>query len=346
MTEESNKAPTDLHWSLTHIDLLSERYGGQALTCNDEFFAGAANLVKRSEPIFLPDEYTDRGKWMDGWETRRRRTVGYDWCILRMGLPGTVRAFNVDTTFFRGNAPASVEIESCYSDTDPNENTQWHTLVPKIDIMPHQHNWITLSGNESHRQSTWTHLRLKIHPDGGVARLRAWGEPKPNWSQLMPGELVDLAACVNGGRAIQCSDMFFSPMNNLIAPGHGVNMGDGWETRRRRGPGHDWLIVQLACPGSVQRVMLDTRHFKGNYPDHFSLQGCTKHPADGPVTEPEWVEVISATPLQAHREHWFQQEIKDNETVFQQIRLNIYPDGGVSRLRVFGYPKTGEANPS
>ena len=321
-------------WALTHVDLLSERYGGQALSCNDEFFAEASNLVKRSEPVFIDDKYTDRGKWMDGWETRRRRTEGHDWCILRLGLPGVIRAIDVNTTFFRGNAPASISIDACLSGTDPDENTAWLTLLETSNVQPHSHNLF-----EFDLAHPWTHLRLNIFPDGGVARLRVYGEPRVDWSRLLPNELVDLAASTNGGRALACSDMFFSPMNNIVAPGRGVNMGDGWETRRRRGAGHDWLIAKLACPGRIQRVLIDTCHFKGNYPDSFTLEATVTQRDDITAEDIEWQPLLPSIKLKAHTEHYFQQEILDSSSAFTHVRLNIFPDGGVSRMRIFGYPQ-------
>ena len=336
-----------LSWAVTHIDLLSERYGGQALDCNDEFFAEASNMVKRHEPEWREGEYTDRGKWMDGWETRRRRTEGHDWCILRLGVAGIIRAFDVNTTFFKGNAPNHVSIEACNISTrgagklDPDDNTPWTPLVHSHKIQPHSHNYYEITNDQA-----WTHLRLNIFPDGGVARLRAYGEPQVDWSGLLPQEMVDLAASTNGGRAVACSDMFFSPMNNIIAPGRGVNMGDGWETRRRRGPGHDWLIVKLACAGQIRRTLIDTCHFKGNFPDTFTLEGAYIDPERTQFDDREclseqvnWLPLIERTSLLAHTEHCFQQDILNTDATFTHVRLNIFPDGGVSRLRIFGYPE-------
>lgn len=321
------------NWALTHVDLLSERYGGQALKCNDEFFADANNLVSRKEPIFIEHQYTDRGKWMDGWETRRRRTEGYDWCILRLGLVGKIRAINVDTSHFKGNAPERAAIDVCLCAEDPDSNTEWTPLLEPSPIKPHQHNRFEILNGQA-----WSHLRLKIYPDGGVARLRVYGEPQVNWSQLLPNELVDLAASVNGGRALACSDMFFSPMNNILAPGRGVNMGDGWETRRRRGPGNDWLIVRLACAGLIQRVLIDTCHFKGNFPESFCLDGTSTENADITSADIEWTPLIIQTPLKAHTEHIFQEAVLAKDTAFSHVRLSIFPDGGVSRMRILGYP--------
>ncbi len=329
-----NETNTELSWALTHIDLLGEKYGGQALTCNDEFFAEASNLVKRPAPVFIEDKYTDRGKWMDGWETRRRRTEGHDWCVLRLGIAGCIKAFDVDTTFFKGNAPAQVRIEGCQLPSDPDDTTQWHTILDTSAVAPNSHNYFEIDDDRS-----WSHLRLNIYPDGGVARLRAYGEPRVDWNTLLPNELVDLAACTNGGRAVACSDMFFSPMNNAIAPGRGINMGDGWETRRRRGPGFDWLIVRLACPGRIARVLIDTCHFKGNYPDAVTLEATHSERDDICATDIQWQPLITRSKLLGHTEHYFQQELLDTEQAFTHVKLNIYPDGGISRLRIFGYPQ-------
>ncbi|SIS63745.1 allantoicase [Thalassolituus maritimus] len=327
----STEAPAVIH---THIDLLGEKYGGQALSCNDEFFAEASNMVKREEPVFIADKYTDRGKWMDGWESRRRRTEGHDWCILRLGVPGRIKAFDVNTTHFRGNAPAQVSIEGYIGTTDPGSDAEWQTILEVSDVSPHSHNFFEIDNAER-----WTHLRLNILPDGGVARLRVYGEPIPDWSTLLTGEVVDLAACTNGGRAVDCSDMFFSPMNNLLAPGRGINMGDGWETRRRRTPGKDWIIVRLGTPGKIARLLVDTCHFKGNYPDTVSLEGTVSDSDGVPAEDAEWVTILDQVKTEAHTEHYYQEELQNTDVKYTHVRLNIFPDGGVSRLRVYGYPE-------
>jgi len=330
MTQTQNKLS---NIALTHTDLLSERYGGQALSCNDDFFAEVSNLMKVAEPVFIDGKFTDRGKWMDGWESRRRRTSGYDWCILRLGITGIIQAIDVNTTHFTGNAPASVVIEACRSVSDPDEATQWQTILDQSDVNADSHNFFSIDDD-----SVWTHLRLKIFPDGGVARLRVYGEGQLDRSKLLPNELVDLAACTNGGRAIDCSDMFYSPMNNLLAPNRGINMGDGWETKRRRSDGNDWVIVKLACLGEIARVVIDTCHFKGNYPDTFSLEGLHSDSYDD-LLSASWTPLIEKEKSFAHREHFFQDELLVKNQQFTHVRLSIYPDGGVSRLRIWGYPK-------
>ncbi|ABC27975.1 Allantoicase [Hahella chejuensis KCTC 2396] len=320
------------------LNLAAERLGTQVLSCSDDFFASKDNLIKSGRGIFIADKYTDNGKWMDGWESRRRRDGGYDWCTVRLGAPGRIDFIDADTNHFRGNAPASVSLDACYCLGEPDAGTQWTEILPKTSVNAHSQNLIKVDSADN-----WTHVRLNIYPDGGVARLRVYGSPQVDWSRTLPGELVDLAAIANGGRALLCSDMFFSDMQNLLMPGRGVNMGDGWETKRRRGPGYDWLIMRLAAPGALQKIIVDTCHFKGNYPDRFSLEGAVA--ADPNCTDAdslkalEWRTVIAETKLHAHREHLFMDEIQDKATAFTHLRLNIYPDGGVSRLRVLGYPK-------
>jgi allantoicase len=185
----------------------------------------------------------------------------------------------------------------------------------------------------------WTHIRLNMFPDGGIARCRVYGEAEVNWQQFIDGELIDLAYIKNGGKALLVSDMFFSDKNNLIMPGRGKDMGDGWETKRRRDPGPDWSIVKLASCGSIEKVIIDTCHFKGNFPDTFSLEGVNSNSDDfsNDQQAEQWQPIIARTKLYAHREHLFIDEIiVNNQEKFTHVRLNIFPDGGISRLRILG----------
>src|SRR5256885_12896384 len=323
------------------VDLASERLGGVALVANDEFFAEKENLLKPGRGVFIPDKYTDRGKWMDGWESRRRRAPGNDWCVVQLGLRGIIKQVDIDTNHFLGNHPPFASIDAvCLTNELPGdigavEKLPWAAVLEKSPLNPGSQNLFAITN-----EKTWTHVRLNIFPDGGVARLRIYGVVVPDWSKVKPGEVVDLAAVENGGVALACSDMFFSSMNNLIMPGRAENMGDGWETKRRRGPGYDWIILKLGLPGTIRKIEVDTNHFKGNYPDTCSIEGCTMPNASideltgGKMT---WREILPKTKLQADRQHFFEKEIAsvDNCT---HIRLNIYPDGGVSRLRVWGAP--------
>ena len=309
------------------IDLAAAAYGGVAILANDEFFAEKDNLLRAHAAVWKEHEYTDRGKWMDGWETRRRREPGYDWCIIRLGLPGVVRGIVVDTAFFRGNYPAECSIEGC-TITGPDlaaaidPSTEWTQILPQSALKGDTQNEFEIASEQR-----FTHLRLNIFPDGGVARLRVHGEVRPDWPRLTRfGGLVDLAAVEHGGWSEACSDMFFGARQNLIGPGRPFNMSDGWETRRRRGPGHDWNRIRLGAPGTIRRVELDTTHFRGNAPGHVML--AAQSPGD------EWHILLPETKVQPHTRHFFEDELRVLGEV-HRLRLNVYPCGGVARLRAF-----------
>lgn len=321
------------------VDLASEKLGGAVLVTNDDFFASKDNLLKPAAPIFIEDKYTDRGKWMDGWESRRRRTPGHDWCIIRLGMPGIIRGVVVDTSFFRGNYPEHFSLEGGNFEDQPtgedlqSDATQWTPLLPQMPLAGDSQNSFAVDSNQ-----TFTHLRFNIYPDGGVARLRVYGEVVPDWELLSQAGDIDLAAVENGGRVLSCSDMFFGHRHNLIMPGRAANMSDGWETKRRRGPGHDWTIIKLGRPGRLRRLEIDTAHFKGNFPESCSLEATNDHHAiEETLTDPSraWKSVLPRTKLQAHSRHFFEKELLD-AAVVSHLRFNIFPDGGVSRLRAYG----------
>ncbi len=319
-------------------DLASSRVGGRALAANDDFFAPKSNLVRPEAPVFVPGKFTARGKWMDGWESRRRRTPGHDWCVVALGMRGVIRGVNVDTSFFTGNFPSHCSIEALDSAKAPRpsvfdtEGPPWVPLVPKSALQGDRDNMLAVNDDRP-----WTHVRLNILPDGGVARLRVYGEVTVNWDAVSRrGTPIDLASIKSGGLVLAASDMHFGACDNVIMPGRAKNMGDGWETRRRRGPGFDWAVVRLGAPGTVTRIELDTNHFKGNYPDSASVEGCLAPgaavdalPADG------WREILPRTRLRAHHRHFFSRGL-GKAGVVSHVRLNIFPDGGISRMRVHG----------
>ena len=319
------------------VDLAAERVGGRALVANDEFFAEKENLLKPGRGVFIADKYTDRGKWMDGWESRRRRTPGNDWCVVQLGLRGIIKQVDIDTNHFLGNHPPFASLDAvCLTNGFPAEveTLSWSPILEKSPLNPGSQNLFPISSEQS-----WTHVRLNIFPDGGVARLRVYGIVVPDWSKVKLGEVIDLAAVENGGVPLACSDMFFSSMNNLIMPGRSENMGDGWETKRRRGPGHDWIILKLGLPGAIQKIEVDTNHFKGNYPDTCSIEGVAAPGASiEDLASAQWAEILPQTKLQAHTRHFFEKELARLDGC-THLRLNIYPDGGVSRLRVWGTPR-------
>ena len=310
------------------IDLASQRLGGSVLYATDDFFAEKENLLKPEKAVWKEHEYTDRGKWMDGWESRRKRTPGHDFAIVRLGAPGVVCGVVVDTSYFRGNYPAECSFQGCFAPPETeidmllSEETRWFEILPRSPLSGDSENKFLVDSPHA-----VTHVRLHIYPDGGVARLRVHGEVVPDWRRI--GGLkqeTDLAAVGHGALALSCSDMFFGNRNNLLMPGRAKNMSDGWETKRRRGPGHDWVIVQLAAEGEPRRVELDTSHFKGNYPDACSLEAYV----DG-----EWTELLPRTKLLADTLHVFIDELLPAGAA-TRLRLNVFPDGGVARMRVYG----------
>ncbi len=250
------------------VDLAAERLGGAVLAANDEFFAPKENLLKAGDAVWIEGKYTDVGKWMDGWETRRRREAGYDWCLVRLGLPGVPRGVVVDTSCFRGNYPESCSIEACAMPGHPSPEelmeAAWTEILPRRRSRATRKNSFPIEKDIGRV----THLRLNIYPDGGVARLRVHGDVVPDWDAAGPPAAARSIsrASENGGHVLSCSDMFFGNRHNLILPGPSHGMHDGWETKRRRGPGHDWAIVRLGARGAVHRAEVDTSHFKGNAP--------------------------------------------------------------------------------
>ena len=316
------------------VDLASSDVGGEVLGCSDDFFAEVEKLLKPEAPVFDPDAYTDRGKEMDGWESRRKRVPGHDWAIIKLGVPGQVRGVDINTAFFMGNHPPYASVEACHvpdgTSVDALRETQeWTEIVPSMPLQRGSHNLqgVAVVGE-------WTHVRLRIYPDGGVARLRVWGDPTPSGAEV--GE-VDVACVLQGGRAIACSDMFFSPMNNLVLPQAAKNMGGGWETRRSRPPSDDWILVQLGAAAHLNRTIIDTKHFNGNFPDTVAMDGLywPNAPVHEVVDTDAWREIIPLFETRADAKH--EKSISDSGP-FTHVRLRIYPDGGVSRLRVFGVP--------
>ena len=324
------------------LDLADRRLGGEALLTSDDFFAGCENLLEPGRGVFKPDLYTERGKWMDGWESRRRRSPGHDWAILRLGVPGVIRGLDIDTNHFLGNHAPYASVEACQAPADATpeqlrDELAWTELLPQSPLLRGSQNLFAVGSDQ-----TWTHLRLSIYPDGGVARFRAYGEARPDWERLAAtGADVDLAAAVHGGRAIACSDMFFSPMNNLLLPFPASDMGGGWESRRRRGPGEDWVVIELGTPGVVRQAVVDTAFFKGNFPPRCMLDGLywPQAPVASLVHSDAWQPLLEHGALGADRAHTFRGLAERPVT---HVRLRIAPCGGVSRLRLLGRPQQAE----
>ena len=315
------------------LDLAAERLGGKVLYATDDFFAEKENLVKPGRGVFIADKFTDRGKWMDGWESRRKRAEGHDWAVIQLGTSGIIHGVDIDTNHFLGNHPpfASVDAIRLPDGNTINDWTSqaWTEILPRSPLDAGSRNFFQINNHD-----VFTHVRLHIYPDGGVARFRVHGEVSKKWEEISPHEELDLASALYGGKAIACNDMFFSSMDNLLMPGRGVNMGDGWETKRNRTPGNrDWVVIRLGYPAMVERISIDTAHFKGNYPDRFSLEYSNASCDEDCLKENEWQQLLPDQKLSADLVHDFTLE---KQVPCKYIRLNIFPDGGVSRLRVYG----------
>ena len=320
------------------IDLASESNGGRTLLASDEFFAPIENLLKPGRGEFISDKYTDRGKWMDGWESRRKRTAGHDWCILRLGKPGVIKELDIDTNHFVGNFPSHASVDACQVPPftalgEIMNEVKWTEILSRVELQGDSQNQFAI-----HDEESFTHLRLNIYPDGGVARFKVYGHLEDSADDSR--SFTDAAASENGAETLACSDMHFSHMENLIKPGIGTDMSDGWETKRRRGPGHDWVIIKLGPLCVVERIVVDTTHFKGNFPDSCSLEGCFEPDKDRDAfltNTIDWKELLPVSKLSGNQENIF--SIASNQAeALTHIRFNIYPDGGVSRLRIIGRP--------
>ncbi|SKA30695.1 allantoicase [Consotaella salsifontis] len=314
------------------VDLAHPRLGTKMTFATDDFFADKNRLINPAPAIFIPGKYDDHGKWMDGWESRRKRTPGHDWAVVRLGQRGMIHAVDIDTSFFTGNFPPEAELLAADTDAEPGE-TDWRVIVPRTALKGDSHNLFEVSEGAPFR---W--LRLNIFPDGGIARLRVFGLVAKDWNAVPADETLDLVALENGGTAIAWNDAHYGAPANMLAPGRGADMGDGWETARRRRPGNDWCVLKLGHPGTIERVRIDTAHFKGNYPDRFSLRA-VRLDAD---PSPETIEEASAAwPLLVPQTRLSADAILDIPELFplgpvSHVRLDIFPDGGVSRLRLFG----------
>lgn len=324
------------------VDLASERLGARVVEANDEFFGSKENLLKACEPVHIKGKCAARGKWADGWKTRRRRMPGYDWCVIRLGLPGAIRGVVVDTGFLRGDHPPHCSLEACeLSGMHPHANEKkrlkdpkmrWAELLPRTALDSDLRNAFAID-----HKSRFTHLRLKIYPDGGIARLRVHGEVVLEKKQISRAE-IDLAAMKLGGRVVASSDQSIEVARNLLMPGSARNADDGWITPRRRGSGHDWVIAKLGVPGVARRIEVDTSHFDGDSLESCSLEACY---VEGPLEDASalasaaWTPLLVQARLKPGSVNVFRERMQ-NAGAATHVRFNIYPDGGIARLRIWG----------
>lgn len=319
----------------TGINLADPRLGARAVFTSDDFFAPMARMLDPEPAVFIPGKYDDNGKWMDGWESRRKRVTGHDFCVVKLGVAGELMGVDIDTSHFTGNFPPAASIDACRCNGDiPPDDTQWTEVLPATALNGNAHHYHAI---DRATHAIYTHVRLSIYPDGGVARLRVFGRPR---RELSPGAELDLASAMNGARIVATNNQHYGLASNLLLPTRAANMGEGWETRRRREPGCDWCIVELATPGEISQVNVDTAHFKGNFADRCSLQGAfvSARTDESLITQSMfWPVVLDEQKLEMDRVHTFS---PTRIMPVTHVRFNILPDGGVSRLNLMGRAST------
>ena len=325
--------PNAPNFTRRYMNLADPRLGAQAIFCTDDFFAPMTRMLDPEPAVFVPGKYDEHGKWMDGWESRRKRVNGHDFAVVRLARRGVIFGADIDTSHFSGNYPPAASLEACDCAGDPGPTTPWTEILPSVDLQGNSHHYHALAGAQA-----FTHVRLHIYPDGGVARLRLYGQPQRDWASVSRSELIDLASVENGGYVVASNNQHFGLASNMLMPGRGANMGDGWETRRRREPGNDWCVIALGQPGTIAKIEVDTCHFKGNYPDRCSIQAAfvTGGTETSLITQSMfWPLLLPEQPLQMDLLHGFEKEVIALGAI-THIRYNMHPDGGTSRLRLWG----------
>ncbi|GAA2879870.1 allantoicase [Streptosporangium fragile] len=305
-------------------DLALRTLGGSVIAANDESFAERENLIRPGRPGFRPHTFGAKGQVYDGWETRRRREPGHDWALVRLGMPGAIRGVVIDTAWFTGNYPPHASVEATAAGGYPTaaelESADWVEIVPRSAVTGDAEHFFEVAD-----ERRYTHVRLNMFPDGGIARLRVHGEVRPDLS-LYEGLGLDLAALENGGLVTGCSNEFYSSPNNVIAPGLARHQAEGWETARRRDGGNDWLVIRLAGAGVVRLAEIDTTNLVFNAPAAVTLTGT----ADGDT----WFPLLPRTRLLPDTPHRFRIEGAPPAT---HVRVDIHPDGGLARVRLHGF---------
>ncbi|MCB5362915.1 allantoicase [Pusillimonas sp. CC-YST705] len=317
-----------------YINLAAGDLGAKVLKCSDEFFGEARRMLATGGSVFIVGKFDDHGKWVDGWETQRRRHGGHDYAVVQLAWPGVIKGIDIDTSHFTGNYPQAASLEACFCEGEPDEHTQWVSLLPAQALSASAHHFIPLDDAR-----VWSHVRLNIYPDGGVARFRVYGQPACDWQSMSTQTLHEVSSLRLGGRIVGYSDAHFGVPSRLLMSGRGVNMGDGWETRRRREPGFDWCVIELGHAVTVEKIEIDTAHFKGNYPAQVSLQAAQVSPStDASVITQAmfWPELMRPQATQMHKQHFFEAEQLQTLGPVTHVRVNMYPDGGISRVRIWG----------
>jgi len=314
------------------IDLAQPRLGTKVIYKTDDFFASANRIISPTEPVFKVGVFDKHGKWMDGWESRRKRTAGHDYIIIKLGKPGTIKKVDVDTSHFNGNQPAMISIEGANSNSNKINQLKWQPLLSKKKTKANSHHYFTVNSDK-----VFTHIKFNIFPDGGVARLRLYGSIAK--SSKLKNKKINLASLLDGSSVIACNNEHFGKAENILAPGKAKNMGDGWETRRRRGKGFDWLILNSLDGKEIDKIEISTHHFKGNFPSHCSLQAAylpnSKNSKQIVKSSNSWKYLLKDAKLSANKVHVFKNNLMKKDKI-NFIKINIFPDGGISRFRIYG----------
>lgn len=315
------------------IDLAQPRLGSKVIFKTDDFFASANRIIDPSPAVFKEGLFDKNGKWMDGWESRRKRTSGHDFLIIKLGKSGSINKVDVDTSHFNGNQPSMISLEGCYSKSKNIKDLKWKTLIGKKKTKANSHHMF-----KSSSKSIFTHIKLNIFPDGGVARLRLYGSISKE-NNKFGNKTINLASLLNGASVIACNNEHFGKAENILAPGKAKNMGDGWETRRRRDKGFDWLILNPINGKKIDKIEISTHHFKGNFPSHCSLQAAfvpnKKSSSSIIKSSVKWKFLLNKVNLSANKTHVFKNILMKNDKI-NFIKINIFPDGGISRFKIFG----------
>ena len=315
------------------VNLAETKFGSKIIYKTDEFFGAANRILSSSKPVFKEGVYDKHGKWMDGWETRRKRKKGHDFLVIKLGRPGKIFNVDIDTSYFSGNQPSQASLEACLSKKNPNKKTIWKTILNKKKLGPDRNHNFKINS-----RSTFNFIKLNIFPDGGVARIRLNGIVDLEKINLN-GKNVNLSSILNGSTIVGCNNEHFGKAENVLSPGTGVNMGDGWETRRSRGKNFDWIIIKFGKPGIIDRLEIDTHHFKGNYPESLTVQSAfiTDKTNSNKIlaNSQNWKTFLEKTKLKPHKKHLFKSKINKKNKI-NCLKINIFPDGGISRIRAFG----------
>jgi len=315
------------------IDLSQPRLGSKVIFKTDDFFASANRIIDPQPPVFKEGIFDKNGKWMDGWESRRKRVSGNDYLIIKLGKPGLINKVDVDTSYFNGNQPSMISLEGSNSSSKNIKNLKWKTIIPKKKTKANNHHIFKISS-----KLIFTYIKLNIFPDGGVARLRLYGSISKEQNNFK-NKAINLASLLNGASVIACNNEHFGKAENILAPGKAKNMGDGWETRRRRDKGYDWLILNCIKGKRINKIEISTHHFKGNFPSHCSLQATyilnKKSSSSIVKNSKKWKLLLNKVKLSANKTHNFKNILMKNDKI-NFIKINIFPDGGISRFKIFG----------